>query len=260
MKISWLAKLFPVALGGLLMANAHAADLALNKAPPYLQAAPAFNWSGMYIGLEAGWGISSLDLNSVGITTGIDTSAGALGSNASGGVGGVTLQFRQQPVGSSFVWGIKGAFDLTGINSTGTNGNVFNFNAMAPVGSVSIPWDARIVGEVGFAVFPQLLVFANGGVAIGDIKHNVAATVITPDGVTSFGQNTDNTHVGWTVGAGFDYALGPQVTAGFEWNYVNLGHRGVTLDTTAIREVPTAFIFDDTVAYNKFMGTLKYHF
>src|SRR5258706_10887239 len=51
-----------------------AADLRVvpNKAPPYLASPAAFNWSGLYVGAEAGYGISSIDLDTVGINSGID--------------------------------------------------------------------------------------------------------------------------------------------------------------------------------------------
>ncbi len=252
-------------LGGV----ATAADLRVvpNKAPPYLASPAAFNWSGLYIGAEAGYAISSIDLNTVGINSGIDTDAGSLGPNASGGVGGLTLAFRNQPLGSPFVFGIKGAFDFTGINSSGSNSNLSNLFAAAPVGSVSIPWDGRVVGEIGYAITPQVLLFVDGGGAFGDIKTNGSATGCTKvygtacDSTGTFAVSTENIHWGWTGGAGIKYALAPNFILGFEWNYVNLGHQGVTLNTTPSGSATTtAFNFDNTAAYNKFLGTVELKF
>src|SRR5258706_11619284 len=110
-----------------------------NKAPPYLASPAAFNWSGLYIGAEAGYAISSIDLGTDSITGTDITNAGSLGPNASGGVGGLTLAFRNQPLGSPFVFGIKGAFDFTGLNSSGSNGNIFNGSASPPAVSIRIP-------------------------------------------------------------------------------------------------------------------------
>ena len=78
----FIAALF--ALGALVAAQgAFAADLSvapLYKAPPPVQASPAYNWSGFYLGVNGGggWGHSRWDANS----TGIGLSGGQVGGTA----------------------------------------------------------------------------------------------------------------------------------------------------------------------------------
>lgn len=237
-----------------------AADMPV-KAPMYQNiGASPFNWSGVYIGLEAGWGTSSVDLGANGSflanETLVNTNPGSLGSHASGGVGGFTLALREQPAGSPFVFGIKGAFDLTGINSAGaTILNTQNTqNVAQPVGAVSIPWDARIMGELGWSPTQKVLIFIDGGGACGDIKMNAAVTTA----FVSSALSNENVHCGWTGGAGFKYALAPNIILGFDWDYVNLGHDGLTVNAGGPQSA--TFNFDSSAAYNKFMGTLEVKF
>jgi len=73
-------------------------------------------------------------------------------------------------------------------------------------------------GRAGYA-FDRFLVYGTGGAAFGDLQ---AAAGVLPFNST--------TQVGWTAGAGIEYAFLPNWTAKVEYLYVNLG----TLNCTGL--------------------------
>jgi outer membrane immunogenic protein len=249
------------------VAGVQAADMALRGAPPY-QPPQGFSWSGLYIGGEGGYGFSAVQLGAAGSNIFGVTDPGSIGPNASGGVGGLTLAFRYQPVGTGWVLGVKGAFDIMGINSQANQNpgaslaSLLTTGMTPPAGSTSIPWDSRIGFELGYALTPNFLLFVDGGAAFGEIKLNATAvdmasvTITNPTGIVQ--ANTGNTHVGWWAGLGAKYAINPNVVLGAEWVYTDLGTHGLTFQggpaSTAV------FNVSDHAAYNKVLGTLEFKF
>src|SRR6202035_3074212 len=168
------------AVGALLSAQcASAADLSvapLFKAPPPAMA-PAYNWSGFYLGVNGGggWGQSYLGTN----TDRIRTSRGLVGGTA-----GYNYQFQ-----NNFVLGLEGDMDWAHLNGTNSSVN-------CPAGcSTSDTWLSTVRGRAGYA-FGGVMPYVTGGLAVGDIR---ASTPGFP-GAT-------NTNAGWTVGGGVEFAL-----------------------------------------------------
>ncbi len=104
-----------------------AADLP-PAAPPRAPAAyvpavlPVYNWGGIYVGINGGWGWghAKWTANAAG------TFPGATGSpHDNGGVVGGTLGFNWQA--SAFVFGVEGDWDYSGIN-TGTTASICTFS------------------------------------------------------------------------------------------------------------------------------------
>jgi len=183
-----------IALMGLAAAGpARAADLSvapLYKAPPVV-AAPAYNWSGFYLGLNGGgWGTSNLD------------SAGSF--NVSGAVAGGTAGFNWQ-MGHA-VLGLEGDVDWSNLKGTTTS-------AVCPAGcTTSNDWLATVRGRAGYA-FDRFMPYVTGGLAVGDIKAS------TP----GFAGATQ-TNAGWTAGGGVELALTNNWTAKAEYLHVDLGN------------------------------------
>jgi outer membrane immunogenic protein len=174
--------------------TAAAADLSvapIYKAPP-LVAAPAYNWSGFYLGANGGgaWGTSGWD------------SAGSF--NLSGGVAGGTLGANWQ-VGQ-IVLGAEGDADWSSLKGSTTS-------AGCPAGcSTSNDWLSTVRGRVGYA-FDRVMPYVTGGLAVGDIKAS------TP-GFAGVSQ----TNAGWTAGGGLEVALTNNWTAKAEYLHVDLGN------------------------------------
>jgi outer membrane immunogenic protein len=168
------------AVGALVSAQcAAAADLSvapLYKAPPPPAVAPAYNWSGFYLGINGGggWGHSNWD-----------TSSDRIG--LSGGLAGGTAGYNWQ-IGSA-VLGLEGDIDWANLKGTSSS-------TLCPAGcSTSDTWLSTVRGRAGYA-FGGVLPYVTGGLAVGDIR---AAT-------PGFA-GASNTSAGWTAGAGIEFAL-----------------------------------------------------
>jgi outer membrane immunogenic protein len=183
---------------GLLAAaqSASAADLSLAplyKAPPS-QYAPAYDWSGFYLGANGGggWGRSWWrDSN---------TAVHLPGAQA-GGTAGYNWQLGHA------VLGLEGDIDWSGLQGTTTT-------TLCPDGACGTTntWLSTVHGRVGYA-FGGVLPYITGGLAVGDIN----ATVPGLPGGTS-------TNAGWTVGGGLEFALPGNWSAKAEYLHVDLGN------------------------------------
>jgi outer membrane immunogenic protein len=207
---------YAVAAVSLLAAqSALAADLPVKATR--LAPAAAYNWTGCHIGGSVGYGW--------GRNTGYDAPLGEPGFgvppatpvapafDVSGAVGGAYGGCDYQM--ASWVFGIEGDWSASAIK-----GQTFEF-AGAPVGggnfiqSVKEQWFSTVRGRVGYAAQNWLL-YATGGVAFASLKS--AEYNITNPGPT-LNEQTD-TEVGWTVGAGLEYALGSGWSVRGEYLYI----------------------------------------
>ena len=182
--------------------SAFAADLPSAKAPPvYVPPAPLFTWTGFYIGIEGGGDFRNYKDNWTG--RGIVKDGGLIG-----GVLGYNWQF------GNFVLGLEGdaAALLSGNEAWTYNGvNVYN-------NTVNGDYSAAIRGRLGMAAFDRALLYVAGGVAFGDVKYNYNSRRF------GTGLNATQDRVGWTIGAGMDYAITPNWIARVEYRYVDLGN------------------------------------
>jgi outer membrane immunogenic protein len=241
-------KLLVAVLAGLFGAtSALAADLparTYTKAP--IMAEPVYNWTGFYIGGNVGysWGRSSdTSYYSNGAGT-LFTSAGR--SNLDGVVGGGQIGYNWQV--QNWVWGFeadiqgtdeKGSRDLT--CPTGVCTPPFGVIAVFPGPAVpttltqKIDWFGTVRARGGILVTPQVLLYATGGLAYGEV--NSSETI----GLAGTGFSANNTNVGWTVGAGVEGAIGGNWTAKLEYLYVDLGRMSGSF-TTPIAALGGGFI------------------
>ncbi|MDB5602972.1 MAG: outer membrane protein Omp31 [Xanthobacteraceae bacterium] len=168
-----------IGLTALLIGSASAADLPrqnqmVTKAPVYAPA-PIYNWTGLYVGINGGYGFS----------------------DASGGLVGGTLGYNWQ--NGNLVFGVEGDLDWT---------NLKHDNAFS---TTSNSWLGTARARVGVAM-DRFMPYVTAGAAVGNID-------ITAPGFA--GNNT--TKLGWTAGAGLEFALGGNWTAKAEYLYVDLG-------------------------------------
>lgn len=192
-------KRFLLTVGAGLMAAAtvspsFAADLPrpAYKAPIYV--AP-FSWSGFYGGINGGYGWGKSSWTNAISTTADFTIKGPL-------VGG-TIGYNLQT--GSFVWGIEGDLDISWIKGSTT------VVCGAAGCETRNRWLATGRGRIGYA-WDRFLPYITGGVAGGDIKMTNAA-----------GASETKSKVGWTVGAGLEYAFMGPWSAKIEYLYVDLG-------------------------------------
>ncbi|HWY88948.1 MAG TPA: outer membrane beta-barrel protein, partial [Gemmataceae bacterium] len=200
--------------------------------------APApYNWSGFFVGASAPgalWG----DTNwSSGNTRG-GGEAKVAGLLAGGG-GGYNYQLGQVVIGGQAEWDWSNARGGNSFSCPGDFGG-FDFPSrptFRPVLSLSsFGCEARVnsiftaTARAGYA-FDRLLIYGQGGLAVGDIAAKSVTTMTTlnalttPPSIVSIPTtvSASKTSVGWTIGAGFEYGLTQNISAKAEYLYFDLG-------------------------------------
>jgi outer membrane immunogenic protein len=214
-------------IGSLFAAHsAAAADLSLAplyKAPP-MPAAQVYNWTGFYVGANAGggWGHSHWDAN----TTGMHMSGAQVGGTA-----GYNYQ-----IGNT-VLGLEGDLDWSNLKGSATS-------TLCPSGcSTSDSWLSTVRGRAGYA-FGSVLPYVTGGLAVGDIRTAVPGF-----------SSTSSTNAGWTVGGGLEVALPGNWSAKAEYLHVDLGRTDCGLNCGGVAATDNVSMHDDVVR-----AGLNYHF
>jgi outer membrane immunogenic protein len=232
-------KKFLLAVASIVLgtASVQGADLAgqYTKAPVM---APAYNWTGFYVGGNVGgqWGSSDLNTSTIWTPAGyFGTSSvpainavGAQGVNSSSVTGGFTAGYNWQV--NHAVLGLEGDINYFGFkgNATGTAlypccaPDTFTVNS-----SVSADWLATIRGRIGFLAAPTWLIYGTGGAAIAEVKGNFNFTDTFIGGAAESATIRD-TRVGWTAGVGTEYAFGGGWSLKAEYLYVDLGRATAT--------------------------------
>jgi outer membrane immunogenic protein len=164
------------------------------KAPLYV--AP-FSWSGLYVGVNAGygWGTSSWSDPVSGVTTG--------DFNVNGALAGGTLGYNLQT--GSWVWGLEADFDGSWIKGTDTT-----FCGGSGC-QTSNTWLATGRARIGYA-WDRWLPYITAGGAYGNIKMTNPIDL-----------SESQSKFGWVAGVGVEYAFMGAWSAKFEYLYVDLG-------------------------------------
>jgi outer membrane immunogenic protein len=203
------------------------------KAPPAMAPVPVENWTGVYVGGNAGysWGRTDLNYNFDGAPAARTT----LDPNSF--LGGGQIGFNWQL--GTLVLGVEG--DLAWRHGTDaatfTSGNVFGDFASF---STEQNWVGTVRPRVGFAA-DHWLFYGTGGVAFGDLKH---AYTETRPGVLTRTASDSETKAGWTAGGGVEYAFTNQWSLGVEYLYMDFGSSTLAQPVTG-PVPPSSASFDD---------------
>jgi outer membrane immunogenic protein len=232
--IAILALAMPVA--------AQAADLPV-AAPSYKApvVVPAyFSWSGCYVGASGGygWGTSSttttIDPNAA-FGSGAPNAQAAYNANMSpglkphGGVAGGQAGCNYQA--GAFVFG--GETDLSWFNlkdSIVTTVIPTGHSPLTTTTSLSTSWLWTARARAGVA-FDRAFFYATGGAAGTNLSYsqfNLFSPCGGPGGSCIETVSTSATRIGWTAGAGIEYAFTNNLTAKLEYLYANFGSVSVT--------------------------------
>lgn len=260
MKINALlasASLFAVLTGG-----ATAADLIINEtdAPPVYEDA-GFDWTGPYVGVNAGiaFGIPHASTSDDGCDW-YWCGPGVVEYPYPGGdpftdddndgfpFVGVTAGFNYQ-LDNNLVIGIEGDIQA-GLGDLGDNGDEDPevTKALLPPSSFDftpdIDWWGTLRGRVGIAA-DRTLIYATGGLAFA--HTNMDGAWWLPDDF-----DTEDTRVGYAIGAGVEHAFTDNVSGKLEYLFVNLGAAGDTM--------PFDDGFDSDLAFHTVRAGLNFKF
>ncbi len=185
--------------------SAQAADVLGQPNPQSFYKAPSeipFSWTGFYAGINGGyaWGQSSWSDPAIGANSG--------NFKTSGGLVGGQLGYNWQT--GAVVFGIESDADWMSVKGSTTGpGGVCLVDGGGQC-KTQQNWIGTTRARVGY-VFDRWLPYVTGGVAYGNIQ------AVQPTGTSS------NTDVGWSAGAGVEYAINRNWSAKLEYLHIDLG-------------------------------------
>jgi outer membrane immunogenic protein len=253
-----------VCLLGLLAGQAMAADMPA-KRPIYKAMPPvvSYGWEGGYIGGNAGYswgqarGETSATVTAIG--TGLNTGNNVITSTTTpdrtkinGGLIGLQAGYNWQR--ESWVFGVEADLQATGQRGDGTSLQSgflgATVNGVPATGTVTyarnykLPWFGTFRGRLGVAA-DRWLLYATGGLAVGEIEASSAAILTFSDPVfvgpptPALPSSTRTVRAGWVLGAGVEAALAGGWSVKAEYLHLDFG--GSVNHAFSTPPVPTGF-------------------
>ena len=239
--------------GAALVGSAFAADLPSRKAPVVAPPPMLMNWSGFYLGVNAGGtfgGSNGVQFTGTPLMREISILAPGAFANAaaaaasqnvavgnnSGFIGGGQLGFNLQ-FSPFFVAGIEA--DIQGIS--GGRGGATQVVSVTPFGNPNNPvisidqarksldYLGTVRGRIGVLVVPTLLVYGTGGLAYGGLRSAASITQTISGanggaaGVGIGAASVSSNRLGFTAGGGLEWMFLPNWSAKVEYLYYDLG-------------------------------------
>jgi outer membrane immunogenic protein len=181
--------------------SATAADIARRPAMPTKAAqynAP-YSWTGVYAGINGGYGWGRSEFSAPAASGSFDTSGGLVG-----GTIGYNYQVNQA------VFGLEADLDWANIRGSSACGVGLSCESRNN-------WMGTARGRIGYA-FDRFMPYVTGGLAVGGVKNSIAGV----------GDST-STKAGYALGGGLEAALSGPWTAKVEYLYADLGHSSAPL-------------------------------
>jgi outer membrane immunogenic protein len=299
-----------IAAIALIGTPAFAADMAVKAPPPVPE--PIYSWTGFYVGLNAGWswGKENATVNFPGpgfnaIGFGIPSLSGStscacnlsdLGieyqetNHSMGAIGGVQAGYNWQAA-SNWILGIEADFQASGENASGNTHQTATVLseivqglfpnqivlASATAGqSISqnnaLLWFGTVRGRIGYAIWPNLMLYGTGGLAYGrlnesgSVSFNTSCTTVIGvgpcfGGITFLNGTSMNipssashsfeaavTKTGWTVGGGIEGTVpNTHVTWKAEYLYMDLGSQNYSFNNPFFGTILVNTHFTDNI-------------
>jgi outer membrane immunogenic protein len=247
------------AFAALAVGPAMAADInrPVYKGPPPQPPAPVYNWTGWYVGLNAGGTWSNDNDINVTSTPGFcnavfpgcvatpsssallaavssgDIQTGNSAGFIGGGQVGYNWQFTNWVAGiEADIQGIANHHQSGTLDSTLQNPNFVNTLVQSSTASKEVSWLGTVRGRLGWLATPTLLIFGTGGLAYGDVKldySSVGRELHDPGLPNSYSSSASFSEIraGWTAGGGFEWMFAPNWSAKAEYLFYDLGNVSV---------------------------------
>jgi outer membrane immunogenic protein len=200
----------------LLITQAPAADLPMQAYKSAAVVAPVYNWTGIYVGANAGYGSGKQDPLGL-ISNDFDRFNYTLSGGMIGGTFGAQIQ------SGHVVMGLEGDLDWTSMSGSGT-GSVVKLGNVLGTATISSKVSSidTLRTRVGYAQ-DNWLFYGTVGVALTNDK----ATIVTSTFVCNIGNvpcsSKADWHAGLAAGAGIEYGLTPNLSTKLEYLWVGAG-------------------------------------
>jgi outer membrane immunogenic protein len=211
------ALLAGAAVFSLMTASAFGADLQMPMRAPLVP--PPFTWTGCYAGAQAGGGFGQKDLNDtagvVSPITGFTSANLTISGYMLGGQIGCDYQFAP-----NWLAGIEGAASggriggSTGVATPGIPGDSATFKETTDLLT-------SVTARIGYA-WDRWLLYAKGGAAWASDRYGAF------DALATYDFEGLETRLGWTAGAGIEWAIWNDWSIKLEYDYYGFGTHSVT--------------------------------
>ena len=239
----------------LLAGQASATDLpakVYTKAPPALPT--VYDWSGFYVGINAGGGSSHECWSAV---NGFSPQGPEGCYNATGGTIGGQIGYRWQVV--NWVLGLEAQGNWANFRGSGVNQLTPNFNDATRIDGFGLS-----TGQVGYA-FDKLLVYGKGGAAVVSDKYSntLTAAGVAASGIPGVAVGQTNaaesmTRWGGTAGIGIEYAFAPHWSVALEYDHLFLGHANVNF--SVVQPFGTGFSGTHSIGQDVDVGLVRVNY
>lgn len=197
--------------------GAQAADI-IQPQPVAPYQAPAFSWTGFYIGAQAGysWSKGSVKANEI-----IDHHK--FSPDPDGFIGGIYLGYNYE-FSNRIVLGLETDMVWGNLDDKGTSyplEGVIGGGQSALNGHIKQKWAGATRVRLGYGI-DRWMPYVAGGVAYSKIKSGIRQK---SDGTAPNNFLKDNTFTGWTIGTGVDYAVTDNLLLRLEYRYSDYGNK-----------------------------------
>lgn len=148
-----------------------------------------YNWSGFYVGAQAGYGWSRVDFSGTNIVPAGD-------HQEDGFVAGVYVGHDWQA--GNYVFGALADLDYIDTDTLGLEGT---FDGKSEAYTYDVDWLATARVRAGFLPTDRLLVYGTGGLAVTQFKTSGFNSIFSTSG-----SNSSNVEFGGVIGAGVEFA------------------------------------------------------
>jgi outer membrane immunogenic protein len=195
------------------------ADMRVSKAPI---AAPPMSWTGIYIGDNSGCGSSPQHTNSFSVADGGDAFVGQTNTDGGGCFSGLQIGYNYQ-FASNWVAGIEGDIDWSWMKGQAL--------LSEDLGNESTHYEHKLSsfgtfrGRLGWTSMwgsTPTLTYITGGWAWG--RNRVSAVTELGDPLP-LATSDVQTHNGWTIGGGLEFAFTRNLSIKAEYLFLDLGSK-----------------------------------
>lgn len=233
------------------------------------------SWQGSYAGIQLGYAQTSISPDILATEAGTTSLINAISSGsispssyeAKGISGGGQFGYNFRP-SSNWLFSIETDFQWGDIDANASSAFTY-ISGVVPFRTdvtSSLDWYGTLRGRLGYLIRPQLLAYATGGLAYGQVKETAVITNLSGTGVvtSSFtcsanavcaSTSKEDVEVGWSVGGGMEYMLKDRtlfdkpVSIKIDYLYTDLGDRNISIPT----------ITSPSVSFNNDLGRTDIH-
>lgn len=193
----------------------HAADVVYNspEAPAYDEASI---WGGAYIGGQVGYNWAKSKVSSDNINDSLfDNYNSSINASPAGFIGGIYAGYNWE-FSNAYLFGIEGDINYADLSKTTVLTGPNNEYTFTP----RVEFEGAVRARFGVN-YERWLPYVAGGLSVARAKD----TFTEQDAIILAGFEQTDTRIGFTIGAGVDYALTNNLLLRAEYRYADYGKR-----------------------------------